>query len=77
MPSVLLNAHVGADDALEKRPGSSLIAELPGAHSLWTDGKGVVLCMAKGSLYQLVDKVPQLLIETGQSDSPGPGYSFF
>lgn len=70
MPSVLLNSHVGADGALEKRPGSSLIAELPGAHSLWTDGNGVALCMAQGNLYRLVDKVPVLLAETGQPDSP-------
>lgn len=70
IPSMLLNAHVGADGALEKRQGSSLIAELPGAHALWTDGNGLVLCMAQGNLYQLVDKVPKLIVETGQPDSP-------
>ena len=70
MPSVLLNAHVEADGALKKRPGSTLVANLPGAHSLWTDGNGVVLCMAQGSLYRLVDKVPELLTETGQPNSP-------
>ena len=70
-PSIILNAHVDADGALVKRDGCQKVIDLPGAHSMWTDGKGTVLCMAKGSLYRVVDGAQAVLIvETGEPDAP-------
>lgn len=68
-PDVILNAHVMNDGSLEKREGGEKKADLPGAHSLWTDQKGTILCMAKGCLYKLVDGTPVLLKDTGQPDA--------
>lgn len=69
-PTILLNAHNTLDGKLKKRPGIGMITALPGSHSLWTDNNGLILCMAKGSLYKLIDQVPILITSTGQSDSP-------
>ncbi|MBI9090144.1 MAG: hypothetical protein JEZ12_13090 [Desulfobacterium sp.] len=70
-PSTILNAHVDADGALEKREGYQKVIDLPGAHSMWTDGKGTVLCMAKGVLYRVVDGSQTYpVISTGQPDAP-------
>jgi len=70
-PSLLLNAHVDIDGSLEKREGIQQVVALPGSHSLWTNEKGTVLCMAKGDLYRVVDKKDVVLLaSTGQPDSP-------
>ncbi len=70
-PSIILNAHADADGALVKRDGCQKVIDLPGAHSMWTDNKGTVLCMAKGSLYRVIDGVQVVLItETGKPDAP-------
>ena len=65
-PSIILNAHVDADGALVKRDGCQKVIDLPGAHSMWTDGKGTVLCMAKGKLYLLTDngRTSAMIVDT-------------
>ena len=68
-PDVILNAHVMADGALDKREGCEKITGLPGAHSLWTDRAGTVLCMAEGKLYSLVYGTANLITDTGQPDA--------
>jgi len=70
-PSIILNAHVDADGSLVKREGYQRVVDLPGAHSMWTDEKGITLCMAKGNLYRVVDGSQVVLIaESRQPDAP-------
>lgn len=70
-PSIILNAHANTDGSLKKREGHQTVIALPGAHSLWTDGKGNSFCMAKGNLYRMVDgSQVVLLAESGQPDTP-------
>lgn len=68
-PDIILNAHVMTDGALEKREGCEKITDLPGAHSLWTDKAGTVLCMAEGCLYRIRDREASLIVDTGQPDA--------
>ena len=70
MPSMILNANVDIDGSLQKRTGHELIVDLPNAHSLWTNGKGVILCAALGVIYLLENKTPVRLADTGQPDAP-------
>lgn len=68
-PDIILNAHVTADGSLEKRDGAEKIIDLPGSHSLWTDGADTILCMAEGILYRLRNNVAEVIIDTGQPDA--------
>jgi len=70
-PSMILNANVDLDGSLQKRSGLEKVLDLPGAHSLWTNNAGVVLCMAQGVLYRIIDtSFTVQLVDTGQPDSP-------
>lgn len=70
VPSMILNATVDHDGSVQKREGHELVASLPGAHSLWTDNRGLVLCAAAGSVYRVSAGGSTLIHETGAQDAP-------
>jgi hypothetical protein len=71
VPSMILNAHVDTDGSVQKREGHELSITLPGAHSLWTNNKGVVLCGAEGVLYRVHDFTSVTsLVDTMEPDAP-------
>jgi hypothetical protein len=71
IPSMILNANVEPDGSLQKRPGLEKVINLPGAHSLWTNNKGIVLCMAQGVVYRVIDTATTVsLVDTALPDSP-------
>ena len=72
IPSMILNANVEPDGSLQRREGFTLVVGLPGAHSLWTNNKGLVLCMANGILYRIrrPGEEPEALTETKAPDAP-------
>ena len=70
-PSIILNANVEPDGSLVRRPGLEKVIDLPGAHSLWTNNKGLVLCAAESKVYRVLDGITTVeLADTGQADSP-------
>jgi hypothetical protein len=70
-PSIILNAIVEPDGSLIKRPGFEKIIDLPDAHSLWTNDKGIVLCAAKGKVYRVIDGTTIVeLKDTAKADTP-------
>ena len=72
-PKVVLNANVGIDGSAKKRPGQTLVVNLPGAHSLYFhEPSTTTLCMACGVLYELTGPTltPSVLLDTKQPDAP-------
>ena len=69
-PSMILNAMVDNDGSVQRRAGHELIVNLPGAHSLWTNNKGIELCAAHGNVYRVIGTEASLLAETGQPEAP-------
>ena len=71
IPSMILNANVEPDGSLQRRPGLEKIINLPGAHSLWTNNAGIVLCMAQREIYRVIDTATTVqLVDTVQPDAP-------
>jgi len=70
-PSIILNAIVEPDGSLVRRPGLEKVIDLPGAHSLWTNNKGLVMCAAESKVYRVVDGITAVELEdTEQADDP-------
>lgn len=67
IPRVLLNANVTAEGVIEKRPGQTQHIALPGAHSLWAGP--VMLCVAAGTLYQIINGTA-VSLATGLGSDP-------
>jgi len=70
-PSIILNANVEPDGSLVKRPGYEKVIDLTGGHSLWTNNKGIVLCVAASKVYSVVDGIATVeLADTARADAP-------
>ena len=72
-PNIVLNANIGVNGSATKRPGQTLLVNLPGAHSIYFhEPSATTLCMAGGILYTLAGPAltPSVLLDTAQPDAP-------
>ena len=72
-PQLLLNANINTMGSAIKRPGSTLVIGLPGAHSLFFhEPSQTILCFAGGDIYRLTGSplTHEFVFSTGQPDSP-------